>query len=254
LGVFSSGLGVLVLTSLFASPASAEEAGQGEETPAATAEAPVEDESGKPESSEASAESAKEEPTGSSTVDFGHIGQFGVRVDMVAGYRMIFRYDESPFCTAPDLNEPYTDQQKVCGHGAPLAMDVAVSFAPLDSIELFGWGRFGLTREDQTDTDAVTAFGAGLRIYTMSEAKLKIFVQPAVGMSFEGGGTNPEWQSFPGFKPSYKSDLLFQLAVGPQYDFNRYFGLYASGGLTVGVLRALSANLEGTLGVQGRVP
>jgi hypothetical protein len=259
LGDFSSGLAVLALTSLFASPALAEEVRLEEETSAATAEASVEEESGQPESneaSEASGKSATEEPASEpTTADFGHIGQFGVRVDMVAGYRMIFRYDDSPFCTEPEnLNEPFTDQQKVCGHGAPLAMDVAVSFAPLDSIELFAWGRFGLTRETQTDTDAVTAFGAGLRIYTMSEAKLKIFVQPAVGMSFEGGGDNPVWQSYPGFKPSYKSDLLFQLAVGPQYDFNRYFGLYASGGLTVGVLRALSANLEGTLGLQGRLP
>jgi hypothetical protein len=247
------------LTSLLASPALAEEVSLEEETPAATAEASDEDVSGKPESdepAEGSGKSSTEEPAGGAqSADFGHMGQFGLRVGMVAGYRMIFRYDQSPFCTEPDpAKGDYKEQQQFCGHGAPLALDVALSFAPLDSIELFGWGRFGLTREDQTDTDAVTAFGAGLRIYTMSESKLKIFVQPAVGMSFEGGGDEPLWQNYPGLDPSYKSDLLFQFAVGPQYDFNRYFGAYASAGLTVGVLRNMSANLEGTLGVQGRVP
>lgn len=197
-----------------------------------------------------------EAPSEATNEDFGHIGQFGLRAGLVLGYRMIFRYADSPFCAEPDpVKGGFKDQQVFCGHAAPLATDVALSFALLDALEVYGFGRFGFTGEEQTDTHPVRAFGVGARFYTMSDAKMKVFVQPAVGMSFEGGGDDPRWQNFQGtFEPSYESDLLFQLAVGPQYDFNRYFGLYASGGVTVGVLRAMSANLEGTIGLQGRAP
>ncbi len=208
-----------------------------------------------PRETEGSSSEDGDRKAASSARDFGHFGQFGLRVGIVGGYRMIFRYDDSPLCRQPDpAKGGYKEQQQFCGHGAPLALDVALSFAPLDSVELFGWGRFGLSGEEQTDTEAVKAFGVGLRLYSMSTSKLKIFVQPAAAMSFEGGGTNPLWQNYLGFQPSYDADLLFQLSVGPQYDFNRYFGLYASAGVTVGVLRAMSASLEGTLGVQGRLP
>lgn len=260
-GSVAIGLSLLTLAGSLttALPALAQEAN---EEPAATAEAndtPSAEESTAPAESE---KAAPTEPNGDTSGesaektddDFGHIGQFGLRAGLVAGYRMIFRYSDSPFCTKPEEGKPAKDQQVFCGHGAPLAMDVALSFALLDSLELFGFGRFGLTAEEQTDTEAVRAFGVGARLYTMSAAKMKIFVQPAAGMSFEGAGDNPDWQSYQDFKPSYKSDLLFQLSVGPQYDFNRYFGLYASGGVTVGVLRAMSANLEGTIGLQGRAP
>src|SRR5471030_1267983 len=52
-------------------------------------------------------------------------GQLGRRAGLLGGYNMIFRYDHSPLCaTAQAGKEP----QKVCGHGAPLALDVAASF------------------------------------------------------------------------------------------------------------------------------
>ncbi len=255
----AKGLSLLTLGASLtgALPAFAQEA---DEEPVATAEANEEPGTEAPASAEpekpAPAEESSDESSSKAKQDFGHFGQFGLRAGLIAGYRMIFRYENSPFCSKPEDApvKPAKDQNVVCGHGAPLAMDVALSFALLDSLELFGFGRFGLTAEEQTDTEAVRAFGVGARLYTMSEDKLKIFVQPAAGMSFEGAGSDPLWQDYPNFEPDYKSDLLFQLAVGPQYDFNRYFGLYASGGVTVGVLRALSANLEGTIGLQGRAP
>lgn len=181
--------------------------------------------------------------------DTGHQGQFSVRLGVVAGYRMMFRYGSSPFCGPPSSSEGES-----CTFGAPLATDVAIGFAPLDAIEVFAWGRFGLARETKTDTDALRAFGAGVRIYTSSDAPLKVFIQPAVAWSFEGGGSHPDWRSRGATVADYRTDMLFHFSVGPQYDFNRYFGLYAGGGMTVGALRSMSATLEGTLGVQGRYP
>jgi hypothetical protein len=184
---------------------------------------------------------------------FGHGMQFGLRADIVGGYRMIFRYDKSPFCHAPK-GVVDKDEQKFCGNAAPMAMDVALSFAVVDFAEPYVWARFGFGGEASTNTEPVMAFGAGARIYTMSDSKFKIFVEPAIGMEVEGGAGNKQWAFDNGATPDYKSDLLFHLAVGPQYDFARAFGAYVNAGMTTGVLRYIHTELELSLGVQVRVP
>lgn len=197
---------------------------------------------------------AESKPAESKDERYGHALQFGLRAALTGGYRVIFRYDKSPFCRVPDPFKSDKDQQKFCGSGAPLALDLALSFGVLDFIEPYVWGRFGLKGEAATNTSALTAFGAGARIYTMSDSKLKIFVEPAVGVETEGGGSSPAWTFMNGTKPEYKTDFLFHLAVGPHYDFARQFGIYMNAGLTTGVLRYIHTELELSGGLQARVP
>lgn len=170
---------------------------------------------------------------------------------MVGGYNMIFRYDQSPICRAYQPDKGTKDQQKVCGHGAPLALDLALSFAPLDSVEPYLFMRLGLSRESETDTLPLKVFGAGARIYTMSDSAFKIFIEPALGLEFEKGGTDPLVQLA---RPTYKSDLLVHLAAGPEFDFSKYVGVFLDAGLTTGVLRSLHTELELQGGVQARLP
>lgn len=203
--------------------------------------------SDKGEQPAASAEAAKPAEAPS----YGHGRQFGLRAGVVGGYRMIFRYDSSPFCREPDLSKQLKDQSKSCGHAAPFAGELAVSFAPLDAIEPFLFGRFGFQREEQTDTDPLMAFGAGLRIYTMSDSAFKIFIEPAVGAELEGGGDEPKWKLN---DPDYKKDFLFHIAVGPHYDFAKNVGVFVDAGLTTGILRAIHSTLEFQAGLQLRAP
>jgi hypothetical protein len=184
---------------------------------------------------------------------YGHGMQFGLRAGIVGGYRMIFRYDKSPYCHTPDTSKSAKDQQKFCGNGAPPALDLALSFGVVDFAEPYLWMRFGLGGESSTNTKALTAFGAGARIYTNSDSKFKVFVEPAVGVELEGGAGNDAWK-YGGANPDYKTDFLFHLGVGPQYDFARAFGAYVNFGLTTGVLRYIHTEVEGSLGVQVRVP
>lgn len=184
---------------------------------------------------------------------FGHGLQFGIRAGITGGYRMIFRYEKSPYCHAPDKAKAQKDQQKFCGNAAPMAVDLALSFAPVDFVEPYAWARFGLAGEASTNTEPLLAFGLGARIYTMSESKFKIFVEPAIALELENGAGNPDW-SFGGATPQYKNDFLFHLGVGPQYDFARAFGLYLNAGLTTGVLRYIHTELEVSVGAQLRVP
>lgn len=199
---------------------------------------------------------AQAEKAGSKSADerFGHGMQFGLRAGVVGGYRMVFRYDESPFCRTPEPTKVDKDQQKFCGHGAPFGLEVAASFALADFAEPYVWARFGLGGEAETNTESLLALGLGARIYTMSDSKFKIFVEPALGVELEGGADNPAWRFQNGSLPDYKTDFLFHLGVGPQYDFARAFGVYANAGLTTGVLRFIHTELEIALGVQVRFP
>jgi hypothetical protein len=195
---------------------------------------------------------AEKEPSASSDTPekadddaFGHGGQVGLRVGLVAGYRMILRYEDSPLCAEFDP-EKGTDQQKFCGHAAPFALNIALSYGIFDWLEPFAWGRFGLAPEDETYTKPVLMFGAGARIYTMSDSAFKIFIEPAVGLGFEDG------EDVNGDTVDFDTDVAFHLAAGPTLDFSPNVGLYVTGGVTTTIIRALATSLEAELGLQGR--
>jgi hypothetical protein len=184
---------------------------------------------------------------------FGHGLQFGIRAGIVFGYKMDFRYDKSPLCQKLDTSKPDNEQQKICGFGSPAGTEVAVSFGVFDSVEPYLFGRFGFSGESKTNTKPLQLFGVGARLYTMSDSRLKIFIEPALAWETEGGAGNKDWTPA-SFTPAYKKDLIFHLGVGPQYDFAKAFGIFLNGGVDVGVLRAISANLILNVGAQLRFP
>ena len=216
----------------------------------ATAHAADEDADGEKPAAEAAADkkSAEKANPEQASDGFGHGRQFGLRVGLVGGYNMIFRYDQSPLCAAPEANK---DPQKVCGHGAPFALDLAASYAVLDSVEPYAFLRLGLAGESQTHTLPVKVLGVGTRVYTMSDSAFKIFIDPALAWELEGGSSDAAVYNP---KAEYKKDLLIHLAAGPQFDFSRYAGVFIDAGLTTGILRAVHSELELQLGVQARLP
>jgi opacity protein-like surface antigen len=172
---------------------------------------------------------------------FGHGGQIGARIGLVGGYRMILRYDDSQFCTDYDFDKSPSDQQKFCGHPAPFALSTGLSYGIADWLEPFAWGRFGLASEGKTDTEPLVMFGLGVRVYTMSDAPFKIFIEPAIGLEVEDG-----------LYADYDTDVALHLAAGPTFDLNRHFGIYLTGGITTTVVRYLASSLEFDFGFQGR--
>ena len=203
------------------------------------------------ESSEKS-ESSKKESSGDDEKDtqgddkpskdeaFGHGNQVGARLGIVGGYRMILRYDDSQPCAKIDLSK--AEQQKFCGHASPFALTPALSFGIADWLEPYAWARLGLSEEEETYTDPVVMFGAGVRVYTMSDAPFKIFIEPAIGLELEDSNTGVDLDT----------DIAFHLAAGPTLDFNRYVGAYLTAGVTTTVIRFLATSLDVELGLQGR--
>jgi hypothetical protein len=47
---------------------------------------------------------------------------------------------------------------------------------------------------------------------------------------------------------------VLHLAAGPQIDVHKNFGLYVTGGLSMGVVRALASSFDLNIGLQGRLP
>lgn len=184
---------------------------------------------------------------------FGHGKQFGLRVGLVGAYRMVLRYDKSPPCHAIDVSKG-DDQQKFCGYAAPFALDLALSGALIDSFEPFIWARLGLISEEATNTSPQVLVGLGARIYTMSDSKFKIFVEPAIGLEIDGKGDSKDAFRQAIESKYYRTDLQFHLAAGPHFDLAKNFGLYLDAGITLGILRYLHSTLELTAGLQGRLP
>lgn len=186
---------------------------------------------------------------------FSHFMQLGLRASLLGGYRMVFRYDESPFCAEPDFSESLDDQQKFCGHLGPAMLDLAVSFAPIGIIEPFAMVRLGLVGEGPTDTKPLRMVALGARIYSGSERALKLFLEPSLGLELEAGGGDPDWSYNGAFEPQYSQDVVFRIALGPQLDLARNVGLYVQAfGMSVGILRYIHGTLEFGGGVQVRLP
>lgn len=186
---------------------------------------------------------------------YGHGMQFGLRAGLMLGFKMDFRYQHSPLCKDPASDQQANPDQhiKTCGYGTPPAADIALSFAPIDGVEPFVFGRFGFSGEAQSDTSPLVLFGAGARLYTMSDSRFKIFFEPALAYEVESGAGNPNYNP-PNFPFDYKKDLVFHIGIGPQYDFAKAFGVFVNTGFDVGVLRSISAVLLLNIGVQLRMP
>jgi hypothetical protein len=240
----------LLFTALLAvSPRALAQDEEGEQAAEPSAEEKAEESPAAAKEQKKPAEATTAEPE--SEKQFGHGGQAGLRLALNGGYRMIFRFDKSPLCAKYDETKEPRKQQKFCGHVAPFALDLGLSYAPFDSVEPYLWARFGLTGEDETHTDPVVILGAGVRIYTMSESAFKIFIEPAFGMELEGGD-DPIARAH-GLDLEYKTDVLFHAAAGAQVDVSENFGFFLDAGLTTGILRAIHSTLEVNLGIQGRI-
>jgi hypothetical protein len=179
---------------------------------------------------------------------YEHIGQFGLRLGMVGGMRMVFRKDDSPLCVIPDEGEP----QRFCGHAGPWAFESALSFAPLSAVEPFVFGRFGLSAETQTNTAPLVLLGAGARLYTISDSRLKVFIEPAVGLELEGRAAAPRLGD--PANANYERDYVFRIGAGLQVDLTPGVGFFAGAGMSLGIVRALHSTLEAQAGVQFRAP
>jgi hypothetical protein len=198
--------------------------------------------------------------------DLGHRGQLNFRAEFLTGYRMLYRYSPSPRCAPFDTKKSANDQQKFCGYGSAPAVGMAIGFALVDFFEPFAFVRLGLANEAaETNQGRLLQAGIGARLYTMPTSRFKVFFSPWIGIDATSGpheaiGAGPPGS--PGYDDalakvktgSYKTDVLANFSLGPQYDFARGFGVYLSGGLTVQMVRYFGTSADVAIGIQARAP
>jgi len=178
---------------------------------------------------------------------FSHKGQFNLGLGVGVGYRVVMRYDKSPECSTARDDDGFP--VKMCGYVSPLMLDAAFGYAVTGGFEPFLWGRFGLAQESNSHTAPLVMLGVGTRLYTIDDSAFKLYIEPALGVELEGAATDAYARVY-----EYKRDLIVRLGIGPQYDFSRNVGIFATAGLTAGMFRAIQTWLDLHAGVQARFP
>ncbi len=171
-----------------------------------------------------------------------HAGTGGLRVGFVLPYSVMFRYDDSPPC------EVHGSETNVCGHAAPLALDLALSYGLTPRVEPYLWTRLGLGGDSYSRTAPLTVLGLGTRFYT-SEHNFQLYLDLAAGLRLEGARSAAD-----ALLGNYDTDILTHLHFGGQYNFSRNLGAFIQVGPGVSVVRAIEAQFEAGLGIQARWP
>jgi hypothetical protein len=168
-----------------------------------------------------------------------HRFQFGLAVRAGTGYRVIAPYHDE-FCG--DLTEK-GEKKAVCGSRQRAWLELSPSFGITRSLELLVDVRFYL-EEDWTGTRAYF-FSPGIKYYTDPDGLFKFFATFQVVF---------ETQDYSGSPASTVSnfDVGIRSAFGVHFDLVRYVGLFAQGGVILGMSRWLTFVADFAGGVQGR--
>jgi hypothetical protein len=179
---------------------------------------------------------------GGTSFAYDHSGQFGLNVQFGIGYRALFRYNENDFCG--------TAGSGVCtGFGAPW-VELGVSWAPSNRIELITDFRIGLTNDFAPDTAKVKAprefaVAPGVKLYLNDKGSLKWFGTLQVAIDFSD-------YSADGVAAS--TDVGIRNKNGLLVDLHRTFGVYGFFGEEVSFVRWFRVELDFGAGMQARFP
>ena len=180
-----------------------------------------------------------------------HKHQFGLDLGLGLGYRLIKPYGDI-WC-GQRSNDPDNPNEPFCSSMSPLFLDLGLSFGVTQSVELVAHTRVGLTKDPISERRPISLLG-GVRLWVDATGAFKWALGLEAMLDFtKQDGSKQQ-------RPTYGVPKQDSLDVGGrfygqiQYDFLPYLGLYAQIGGLVGALRWLRVELEGTLGIQGRLP
>jgi hypothetical protein len=169
-----------------------------------------------------------------------HRFQFGLAVRAGTGYRVIAPYHDE-FC-GEMANA--TEKKAVCGSRQRAWLELSPSFGITRSLELLVDVRFYL-EEDWTGTRAYF-FAPGIKYYTDPDGLFKFFATFQVGFETQDYSGHPQAATVSNF------DVAIRSAFGVHFDLIRHVGLFAQGGVILGMSRWLTFVADFAGGVQGR--
>jgi hypothetical protein len=182
------------------------------------------------------------EARGGTSFAYNHQGQFGLYVQFGLGYRALFRYNENDFCG--------TAGSGVCtGFGSPW-IELGLSYAPTNRIELITDFRIGLTNDFSPDTALVKAprelaIAPGVKVYLNEKGSVKWFGTLQVAIDFTDYTADGVAASI---------DVGIRNKNGLLVDLHRTFGVYGFFGEEVSFVRWFRVELDFGVGMQARFP
>lgn len=180
-----------------------------------------------------------------------HRHQVGLALSLPVGLRILSPYD-GEYCGDTSI-ETATGNSPVCAGRSPLSLDLTLSYGVKARLEVIAEVRLGLERDFAT-----TRFdpaGTGPRVH---------HVAPGIRALYSDAGTSKVFstaQAVIDFS-SYGDDGGGTLGVdvgvrnlnGLQFDVDERWGFYGFVGETVSFTRWLRLEIEGGIGIQGRLP
>ena len=179
-------------------------------------------------------------PEKAPTRGLSHRFQFGAAVRGGTGYRIIAPYS-GQFCGDRTASG---EAKSVCGSRQRAWLEVSPSFGITQRLELLVDLRFYL----ESDFTASKAFfvSPGIKYYTDPDGLFKFFATFQVVFETQDYSGHPQAATVSNF------DVAIRSAFGVHFDLIRHVGLFAQGGVILGMSRWLTFVADFAGGVQGR--
>jgi hypothetical protein len=194
-----------------------------------------------------SARATDKEATGGTTITYKHKGQVGIYTQLGVGYRAIFPYHSNDFCGESTATG---GAKSACTGFTPGFIDVGISYAFTNTVEVLGDVRIGLGQDFKPETASgaaphVLAIAPGFKFYVNEAGSVKWFSTVQLAIDLTDYSTSGVAAS---------TDIGLKNVNGILVDLHRTFGIYGHVGETVSFVRWLSFELDFGIGMQVRFP
>ncbi len=176
-----------------------------------------------------------------------HRYQVGIDVAVGAGYSFAVTYRDKTWCGETDG----ADNASFCTGLHPVFLDFGLSFGVLDALDVLAELRLGLM--DDLVENRPLIFMPGLRVWIDPDQRFKIGIGFQLVLDFTQQDSDAQQRLGPPVKGE-SLDLGGRVYGQFQYDFYRYFGIFARIGAMVTARKWVQFNLAGQFGVQTRFP
>ena len=179
------------------------------------------------------------------TEDRDHEQQVSFRATASHLFLLGLGYGDSPRCDAPRQSDG--GDQVFCARVEEPALDLELGFSVTSRLQLGAFFQYGLIAAEHTLGNAIS-FGVGLRSFTSDDALVKGVLGARALLHF----ANSNIPDYPGGYPEW--DFGLRGEAGIQVDPIRWLGFYATGALSIRLVKGFYLLPELGAGVEVRFP
>lgn len=185
------------------------------------------------------------EASGGTERPYAHGGQFKLYSQFGAGYRIIFRYNDTDFCG--------TAGKTVCRNFTPPWVELGVGYGITDTFEVLVDLRFGLGDDLEPELSPASGEDApkqfvispGMRVFIDDAGSLKFFTTLQLAIDRTDYARDVVGK---------ETDIGVRNVNGLLVDLHRTFGVYVHVGETIGFIRWLRFEIDAGVGMMVRIP